>query len=87
MHPFYGANSQFLGQADYWWVGIVSMLLYLLFWAVVIVAAYRLIKKYMTGAGIKGPKGDTALIILRERYARGEITSEEFHRIKEDLEK
>ncbi|MHC1719389.1 MAG: SHOCT domain-containing protein [Clostridiaceae bacterium] len=87
MHPFYGANSQFLGQSDYWWVGIVSMLSYLLFWAVVIIVAYRLVKKYIINTGVKISKEDTAMIILRERYARGEIASEEFHRIKEDLEK
>jgi len=87
MHPFYGVNSQFLVQTDFWWIGIVSMLLYLLFWAVVIIVAYKLVKKYLISGGIKGPKEDTAMIILRERYARGEISSEEFHKMKEDLEK
>lgn len=39
MHPFYGPGSKFLGEGNIWWLGMASMLLYLLFWAVVIIFA------------------------------------------------
>ena len=32
-----------------------------------------------------GPRRDRSLDILRERYARGEITKEDFERMKRDL--
>jgi putative membrane protein len=32
------------------------------------------------------PQGETALDILKKRYARGEITKDEFERMKKDLE-
>jgi putative membrane protein len=86
MHPFYGPSSQFLGGGNYWWLGMASMLLYLLFWAVVIVFAAKLFKKYYPGTERPKTREDTALSILRERYARGEIDAEEFKQKKSDLE-
>jgi putative membrane protein len=87
MHPFYGQNSILLSQDSTWWAGIVSMAMYLLFWGVVIFFAARMAKKYLSGSSPIQPKEDSALKILRERYARGEIEFEEFIKKKEDLEK
>jgi putative membrane protein len=77
----------FLTQDTTWWVGLLSMAVYLLFWGVVIIIAARMVKKYLSGGAFMRPKEDTAMAILRERYARGEIEIEEFIRKKEDLEK
>jgi len=85
MHPFYGAVSEFFAEG-YWWVGLLSMVLYLLFWAVVIIFAVKLFKKYFADREIPPKtKEDSALTILRERYARGEIDAEEFKQKKSDL--
>jgi putative membrane protein len=37
------------------------------------------------GDGSSGRNGDTALDILKKRYARGEITKEEYEQIKKDI--
>lgn len=85
MHPFYGSNSEFLSQGNYW-IGLFSMVLYLVFWSVALIIGVRFLKKYFISTGYLNKKGDRALEILRERYALGEITAEEFKKIKADLE-
>lgn len=84
MHPFYGPGILLLANGDFW-LGIASMAMYLLFWAIVIFIAIKLFKKYLPQLTNVRRKEDTALSILRERYARGEIDAEEFKRKKEDL--
>ncbi len=86
MHPFYGPSSQLMAEGSAWWLGLVSMAMYLLFWAVVVFVAYRLFKKYFPRFIHPKAAEDTAMTILRERYARGEIDAEEFRRKKADLE-
>jgi len=85
MHPFYGPDILLLAGGDFW-LGLASMAMYLLFWAVVIFIAFRIFKKYLPRLASMRKKEDTALSILRERYARGEIDAEEFARKKTDLE-
>ena len=86
MHPFYGPSSELLSQGNSSWIGLASMILYLVFWAVVIIIAYRMVKKYFIKEYDSKVKEDTAMSILRERYARGEIDSKEFKEKKADLE-
>lgn len=86
MHPYYGPSSQLIQDGNYWWLGLASMVLYLLFWAVVIIVAARLFKKYYLGKNHSQINQDTAMTILRERYAKGEIEAEEFKQRKADLE-
>jgi len=63
--------------------GMVSMLL---FWVLLIAAAVILIR-YLSGTGVSSERQreKTALDILKERYARGEIEREEFEQKKRDL--
>lgn len=85
MHPFYDYSRQLLAQNGTWWVGLVSMAMYLLFWAVVILLAYRFVRKYfLKKEGIDNIE-DKAIGILRERYAKGEVDTEEFQRMLQVL--
>ena len=54
------------------WGGIIALIV----WAVT-----RLTKQGSSGGG----GGKTALDLARERYARGEITREQFEQLKKDL--
>jgi len=67
-----------------WWGwGIGMMATMFLFWALVIVGLIVGIR-WLLGQG-KATRSDSALEILRQRYARGEINKEEFESKKKDL--
>ncbi len=55
-----------------WWVFVIFLIIYLFRW---------LRKQFHKG----GMFHHEPIDILRERYAKGEITKEEFERIKKDL--
>ncbi|MBC7253806.1 MAG: SHOCT domain-containing protein [Actinobacteria bacterium] len=63
------------------------MTLMMVFWALVaIVVVFFLARAFSPhGAGEGRKEGETALEIAKRRYAAGEITREEFERIKQDL--
>jgi len=48
--------------------------------------AYYLLKEFMSTDKAVPSQGERALDILKERYARGEITREEYMKMKEELE-
>ncbi len=58
----------------------------LIFWGLAILGAVNLLGAIATVTG-KGKKEETALDILKKRYAKGEITGEEFEKIKSDVMK
>ena len=62
-----------------WW--IVMPIMMVLFWGGVIAVAVWGIRQITGG----GDKGQSPLNIAKERLARGEITKEEFDRIRSDL--
>jgi putative membrane protein len=66
-----------------WFMGIINII----FWVVVIIGVFYLIKYLSSSSKQSGqPTGtDSALDILRERYARGEINREEFEEKKKVL--
>lgn len=69
-----------------WWgMGWVFMIV---FWAFVIIALIFLIRWLAGQSGSRSQQGqgrDSALEILRQRYAKGEIDKEEFEQKKKDL--
>ena len=53
----------------------------ILFWLLLIVIVFYLVKKSLSASGGQ----ETAEEILKKRYARGEISKEEFGQMKKDL--
>ena len=62
---------------------LLSLVL-IFFFIVAVVAAVKWVWGQKTPIVLGG--GESALDILKKRYARGEITKEEFERIKRDIE-
>lgn len=75
MHPMWGIWGL-------WGVGM--MLMMLVFWSAVIVGIILLIR-WLASQGREPRSADAALDILRQRYARGDISKEEFEAKKRDL--
>lgn len=66
------------------WIGLVLMLL---FWGTIIYLAFRVIGGLFPRATAPGRGGSqTAKAILDERYARGEITQDEYRRMLQDIQ-
>jgi len=63
------------------WLGGWPMWLFLIILIAVIIYAFAQNKKSVGGAG-----SESALDILRKRFARGEISKDEFERMKKDLQ-
>jgi putative membrane protein len=75
-HPMWGM----------WGVWGIGMFLFMfLFWALVITGLILGIRWLITQGRPAGSASDTALEILRQRYAKGEINKEEFEAKKRDL--
>jgi putative membrane protein len=75
MHPMWGI----------WGVwGIGMMLMMLVFWGVVIVGIV-LGFRWLVSQGRESRAPDPALDILRQRYARGDISKDEFEAKKKDI--
>lgn len=67
-------------------IGLFGALLTVLFWVLVIWLIVALARRSHWGHGTMMPPGNrSALDILKERYAKGEINKEEFEQKKKDL--
>lgn len=68
------------GGMGFGWIGMI------LFWVLIIVGIAALVKWFAAGSPRDDrPREKTALDVLKERYARGEINREEFEQKKRDL--
>jgi putative membrane protein len=75
----------YMGNYGYGTMGYGGIFFGLIFWILIIVVAYLLIKKLLEQNKNKGGEGKSALDIAKERYAKGEITKEEFEEMKKRL--
>lgn len=75
-----------IGYGGNWWMGLIGMALQLIFWIVIVWLGISFFRRLGT-SGRNGSYGvNEALIVLRERYARGEIDAEEYQARKKDLQ-
>ena len=74
----YGWGMGFGGGMGFGW------LFFFIFWLLVILGVVYSIKMLMGRGGSALPV-DTPLDILKKRYARGEISREEFERMRQDI--
>jgi putative membrane protein len=81
------------GHGDDWhmrgWPMMGGGMWCLIFWVVVAIAVVVLIVflvRYLTARGPAGKAEKSSLEILKERYAKGEISKAEFEEMKKDLE-
>jgi putative membrane protein len=71
--------------------GIGMMIMMFLFWAALIVAIIFFVRWLITSghtgpAASSPPQTDSALDILKKRYARGEVSKQEFDDMRRDLQ-
>jgi putative membrane protein len=71
------------GMGFGWGMGL-GWLFFILFWVLIILGVVYFIKLISRGGRVKTEE-ETPLDILKRRYAKGEISKDEFERIKEDL--
>ncbi|MCX7624477.1 MAG: SHOCT domain-containing protein [Thermomicrobium sp.] len=67
-----------------WWWGLLMMLFWLLILVGIVLLVVWIVRQL---AHREGPTGGTsrALEILQERYARGEITREQYEQMRRDI--
>jgi len=63
----------------------LMMLIMLLFWAAIIVGSVWLVRWAWTRSRPDYSEGAQAMEIVSRRYARGELTSEEYRRLRDEL--
>ncbi|MBI4536398.1 MAG: SHOCT domain-containing protein [candidate division NC10 bacterium] len=82
-----GAGMMGWGGYGGYGMGILGWLFMLLFWGLII-AGLVLVVRWLWDRGRSGTdsaSGEAPLDILKRRYARGEISREEYERMRQDL--
>ncbi len=84
---FANGNDRHMGDWGHMMGG--GMFMWIPFLLIIVVAIYLILqstKSRSSDSSFKESPPETAIEILKERYAQGKITKEEFERMKKDLE-
>ena len=73
------------GMGYGWGMGL-GWLLMIIFWVLIVLGVAYIVRLF-AGSMRKEEKDVSAIDILRKRYAKGEITREEFQKMKDDIKK
>lgn len=65
--------------------GLLAAVFMVLFWVLVIWAVVALVRGLSQSGGSDSSRAESALEVLKKRYARGEISKEEYEERKKDL--
>jgi putative membrane protein len=68
------------------WVPGFGWIFMVLFWALIVLGVVVLARWLFWAAGSASDGGRRPLVILKERYARGEISREQYEQMRGDLE-
>jgi putative membrane protein len=88
----YVIPSMMYGYYDYSPFHMFGSIFMILFWVVLIAILFRFLLRGISGYGPRdrwsnGPRsGSYPIDILKERYAKGELTKEQFEQMKKDIE-
>ena len=80
--------EEMIPNAWFWGSGILWVVMITTFWLLVLLGlalAVRWLWRAGSGMGTVRPQEDSALEILKKRYARGEVGKEEFEAKRRDL--
>ncbi len=75
-------GSGMMGGFSWWWF---MPIFFILFWVLVIWGIVALVRGLSGSRGSDSSRADSALEVLKKRYARGEINKEEYEEKKKDL--
>lgn len=76
------------GYYDYYPLHVFGPFFMIIFWVVLLFILFRFLgrDRGYWRSWHDGPRGSHPVDILKERYAKGEITKEQFEQMKKDLE-
>jgi putative membrane protein len=83
MMHFSGHYNNLLCGPGAFFSGPLGMIVTLLFWGLIIYLVVKAVQALFRSTKASSP---TSLELLKRRYAKGEISEEEFNRIKAELE-
>jgi putative membrane protein len=66
------------------WMMVMGLLFQIVFWGAIIFLVVWAVRSFVARG--RGQNSGNEFSILRERYARGEITREQYEQIRQDLE-
>jgi len=84
-HVMRGFGSGFMVNGQNGWLGFLPLACHLIFMIIIIVLAVIFMKRHGAKVRRLAKQNDPALLILRDRYAQGEIDTEDFERRRQDL--